>query len=222
VAQSLVVLKNDGGVLPLSKDVPGIALGGKTGDDIGNQCGGWTVMWQGMSGNVTSGGTTVRQALESVVTSSRVFYALDGSANGSGKATVGIAVIGETPYSETCGDIPPPTNQQLCIKRPSTLSLDSADVKVVQKMHDAGLKTVVVLVAGRPLIIDSILRIADAIVVAWLPGTEGAGITDVLFGDVHPSGHLPRTWPRSQSQLPMNVGDANYDPQYPYAYGLTY
>jgi len=222
VAQSLVVLKNDGGVLPLSKDVPGIALGGKTGDNIGNQCGGWTVMWQGMSGNVTSGGTTVRQALESVVTSSRVFYALDGSANGSGKATVGIAVIGETPYSETCGDIPPPSNQQLCIKRPSTLSLDSDDVKVVQKMHDAGLKTVVVLVAGRPLIIDSILRIADAIVVAWLPGTEGAGITDVLFGDVHPSGHLPRTWPRSQSQLPMNVGDANYDPQYPYAYGLTY
>jgi len=222
VAESLVVLKNDGGVLPLSKDVPGIALGGKTGDNIGNQCGGWTVMWQGMSGNVTSGGTTVRQALESVVTSSRVFYALDGSANGSGKATVGIAVIGETPYSETCGDIPPPSNQPLCIKRPSTLSLDSDDVKVVQKMHDAGLKTVVVLVAGRPLIIDSILRIADAIVVAWLPGTEGAGITDVLFGDVHPTGHLPRTWPRSQSQLPMNVGDDNYDPQYPYAYGLTY
>ena len=222
VAESLVVLKNDGGVLPLSKDVPGIALGGKTGDDIGNQCGGWTVLWQGMSGNVTSGGTTVRQALASVVTPDRVFYALDGSATGSGKATVGIAVIGETPYAETCGDIPPPTNQQLCVKRPSTLSLDAADVNVVKKMHDAGLKTVVVLVTGRPLIIDSILPIADAIVVAWLPGTEGAGVTDVLFGDVHPSGHLPRTWPRSQSQLPMNVGDANYDPQYPYAYGLTY
>jgi len=222
VAESLVVLKNDGAVLPLSKDVAGIALGGKTGDNIGNQCGGWTVMWQGMSGNVTSGGTTVRQALESVVTSSRVFYALDGSANGSGKATVGIAVIGETPYAESCGDIPPLPNQPLCIKRPSTLSLDSDDVKVVQKMHDAGLKTVVVLVVGRPLIIDPILRIADAIVVAWLPGTEGAGITDVLFGDVHPTGHLPRTWPRSQSQLPMNVGDASYDPQYPYAYGLTY
>jgi beta-glucosidase len=222
VAESLVVLKNDGGVLPLSKDVPGIALGGKTSDDIGNQCGGWTVMWQGMSGNVTSGGTTVRKALESVVTSTRVFYAQDGSATGSGKATVGIAVIGETPYAESCGDIPPLPNQPLCIKRPSTLSLDADDVKVVQKMHDAGLKTVVVLMAGRPLIIDSILRIADAIVMAWLPGTEGAGVTDVLFGDVHPSGHLPRTWPRSQAQLPMNVGDANYDPQYPYAYGLTY
>jgi len=222
VAESLVVLKNDNGALPLSKDVAGIALGGKTGDDIGNQCGGWTVMWQGMSGNVTSGGTTVRQALQAVVSSDRVFYALDGSATGGGKATVGVAVIGETPYAETCGDIPPPTNQQLCIKRPTTLSLDADDVKVVQKMHDAGLKTVVVLVTGRPLIIDSILPIADAIVVAWLPGTEGAGVTDVLFGDVHPTGHLPRTWPRSQAQLPLNVDDAGYDPQYPYAYGLTY
>jgi beta-glucosidase len=222
VAESLVVLKNDGNVLPLGKDVAGIALGGKTADNIGNQCGGWTVLWQGMSGNVTTGGTTIRQALQSVVTSDRVFYALDGSATGGGKATVGVAVIGETPYSESCGDIPPPTNQALCISRPSTLSLDVNDVKVVQKMHDAGLKTVVVLVTGRPLIIDTILPIADAIVVAWLPGTEGAGVTDVLFGDVHPTGHLPRTWPRSQSQLPINVGDANYDPQYPYAYGLTY
>ena len=222
VAQSLVVLKNDGGVLPLAKDVPGIALGGKTGDNIGNQCGGWTVMWQGMSGNVTSGGTMIHQTLKSVVTSSHVFYALDGSATGNGAATVGVAVIGETPYSESCGDIPPPTGQPLCVSRPTTLSLDAADVKVVQKMKSAGLKTVVVLVTGRPLIIDSILPIADAIVVAWLPGTEGAGITDVLFGDVHPSGHLPRTWPRSQSQLPLNVGDDNYDPQFPYAFGLTY
>jgi len=221
VAASLVVLKNDNATLPLAKDVPGIALGGKTGDNLGNQCGGWTVTWQGMSGPVTSGGTTVRQALEGVAPG-RVFYALDGSANGNGAATVGIAVIGETPYSEGCGDIPPPTNQSYCINRPSTLSLDAADLKVVQKMKQSGLKTVVVLVTGRPLIIDSILPIADAIVVAWLPGTEGAGITDVLFGDVHPTGHLPHSWPRNMAQIPINVGDANYDPQFPYAYGLMY
>src|SRR3954453_20884603 len=95
VAASVVVLKNDTGVLPLSKTVPGIALGGKTADNIGNQCGGWTVTWQGMTGAVTTGGTTVRQALEAVVPG-RVSYALDGSSTGNG-ATVGIAVIGETP-----------------------------------------------------------------------------------------------------------------------------
>src|SRR5450631_402909 len=220
VAESLVVLKNDGGVLPLSKNVPGLALGGKTADNIGNQCGGWTVTWQGMSGDVTTGGTTVRQALESVLTASRVSYALDGSAVGA--ARVGIAVIGETPYSEGCGDIPSPQGGNSCTNRPTTLEVDSADVAVVQKMKSAGLKTVVVLVTGRPLLIDQLLPIADAIVVAWLPGTEGAGISDVLFGDVHPTGKLPRSWPRDMSQIPINVGDANYDPLYPYAYGLTY
>ena len=216
VAASVVVLKNDGGVLPLSKSVPGVALGGKTADNIGNQCGGWTVTWQGMSGNVTTGGTTIRAALESVLTTSRVNYALDGSATGNG-ATVGVAVIGETPYSEGCGDIPTPVGGTSCLNRPTTLEVDSADVAVVQKMKNAGLKTVVVLVAGRPLILDQILPIADAIVVAWLPGSEGAGVTDVLFGDVHPTGKLPRTWPSSMSQIPLNFGDANYNPLYPYA-----
>jgi beta-glucosidase len=95
-------------------------------------------------------------------------------------------------------------------------------VAVVQKMKQAGLKTVVVLVVGRPMIIDQILPIADAIVVAWLPGSEGAGITDVLFGDVKPTGKLPHTWPRTQAQIPINMGDATYDPLFPYAFGLTY
>jgi beta-glucosidase len=220
VAASVVVLKNDNGALPLSKNNP-IALGGKTADNIGNQCGGWTVTWQGMSGAVTTGGTTIKAALESVLTTGGVNYALDGSATGS-NVSVGVAVIGETPYSEGCGDIPSPQGGTSCVSRPTTLEVDSADVAVVQKMKSAGLKTVVVLVTGRPLILDQILPIADAIVVAWLPGTEGAGVTDVLFGDVHPTGKLPRTWPSSMSQIPINVGDANYNPLYPYAYGLTY
>jgi beta-glucosidase len=218
VAESVVVLKNDGGVLPLSKSTTNIALGGKTADDIGNQCGGWTITWQGKSGNITNG-TTVRQALQAVV--SNVNYALDGSATGSG-SSVGIAVIGETPYSEGCGDIPTAVGGDLCFNRTTSLGVDSADVAVVQKMKNAGLKTVVVLVTGRPLIIDQILPIADAIVVAWLPGTEGAGITDVLFGDVHPTGKLPLTWPNSQTQLPIHEGDANYNPLYAFGYGLTY
>jgi beta-glucosidase len=219
VAASLVVLKNEGATLPLAKDVPGIALGGKTGDNIGNQCGGWTVTWQGMSGAVTTG-TTVRQALEAVAPG-RVSYALDGSATGNG-ATVGIAVIGETPYSEGCGDIPTPVGGGSCVSRPTTLSLDAADVQTVIRMKQAGLKTIAVLVVGRPMIIDAIVDWADAIVVAWLPGTEGAGITDVLFGDVPPTGKLPHTWPRSEAQIPINQGDANYDPLFPYAYGMTY
>jgi beta-glucosidase len=219
VAASIVVLKNEGGTLPLAKDVAGIALGGKTGDNIGNQCGGWTVTWQGMTGAVTTG-TTVRQALEAVAPG-RVSYALDGSATGNG-ATVGIAVIGETPYSEGCGDIPTPSGGGSCVNRPNTLALDGGDAQVVMRMKQAGLKTVVVLVAGRPMIIDAIVDWADAIVVAWLPGTEAAGITDVLFGDVRPTGKLPHSWPRSMDQIPINQGDANYDPLFPYAYGLTY
>jgi beta-glucosidase len=152
----------------------------------------------------------------------RVTTSLDGRIECGGAAPVGVAVIGETPYSEGCGDVPPPVGNGPCVNRPSTLSLDPADVQVVQRMKQAGLRTVVVLVVGRPMIIDQILPIADAIVVAWLPGSEGAGVTDVLFGDVHPSGKLPHSWPRSADQIPINVGDANYDPLYPYAYGLTY
>jgi beta-glucosidase len=218
VAASMVVLKNEGGTLPLAKDVSGIALGGKTGDNIGNQCGGWTVTWQGMSGAVTTG-TSVRQALEAVVPG-RVSYALDGSSTSG--AAVGIAVIGETPYSEGCGDIPSPLDNSFCINRPKTLNVDAGDLQVVARMKEAGLKVVVVLVAGRPMILDALVDQADAIVVAWLPGTEASGITDVLFGDVHPTGKLPHSWPRNMAQIPINQGDANYDPLFPYAYGLTY
>jgi beta-glucosidase len=218
VAASMVVLKNEGATLPLSKSVAGVALGGKTGDNVGNQCGGWTVSWQGMTGDVTPG-TTVKAALEGVVPG-KVSYALDGTATSG--AEVGIAVIGETPYSEGCGDIPAPVGGNSCYQRPTTLSLDAADVEVVQRMKQAGLRTVVVLVVGRPMIIDSIIDVADAIVVAWLPGTEGAGITDVLFGDVKPTGKLPHSWPRSEAQIPINHGDASYDPLFPYGFGLTY
>ena len=131
VAASLVVLKNDGGVLPLSKDAAHVALGGKTGDNIGNQCGGWTVTWQGMTGAV-SAGTTIRQAMEAVLT--RAESPTRWTDRRRSGATVGVAVIGETPYSEGCGDIPSPQGGSSCISRPTALSLDAADVQVVQKM----------------------------------------------------------------------------------------
>ena len=79
-----------------------------------------------------------------------------------------------------------------------------------------------VLIVGRPMILDPILQYADAIVVAWLPGSEGAGVTDILYGDVKPTGKLPMSWPRTMQQIPINVGDATYDPLYPFGHGLTY
>jgi beta-glucosidase len=127
---------------------------------------------------------------------------------------VGVAVIGETPYSEGTGDVPSATRPDLAIP--------AAQVQSVMALKAAGLRTVVVLIAGRPMILDAIMPYADAIVMAWLPGSEGAGITDVLFGDVKPSGKLPASWPRSMQQLPINTGDATYDPLYPYGHGLTW
>lgn len=219
VQESLVVLKNDGNVLPLAKTAT-VALAGKSADNTGNQCGGWTITWQGGTGNIVPGATSVRQAFASVLDASHLVYSANGSTTTG--ASVGVAVIGETPYSEGCGDIPNPQGGTSCISRPTTLEVDSADVAVVQKMKTAGLKTVVVLVTGRPLMLDQILPIADAIVVAWLPGSEAGGITDILYGDAHPTGKLPQTWPRSMSQIPINYGDATYDPLYAYGYGLTY
>jgi beta-glucosidase len=207
VRESLVVLKNDGNVLPLAKTVARVHLGGKSADSIKNQCGGWTIDWQGSQGNMQVGGTTVRAAISAVVGAGKVTYAADGS--GGAGAAVGIAVIGETPYAEWLGD-------------KADLSLDAADVAAVKAMKDAGLKTVVVLVTGRPMLLDKILPLADAIVAAWLPGTEGEGIADVLFGDFKPTGKLPQSWPKSMAQVPINVGDATYDPLYPYGYGLSY
>jgi beta-glucosidase len=206
VQQSLVVLKNDGNVLPIAKTAT-VALAGKSADNTGNQCGGWTISWQGSSGNVVQGATSIRQAMESALGASHVAYSSGGTTTTG--ASIGVAVIGETPYAEGKGDR-------------TDLTIGSDDVAVVKALKQAGLKTVVVLIAGRPMILDPIMSYADAIVMAWLPGSEGAGVTDILFGDAHPTGKLPHTWPKSMSQIPINYGDASYDPLYPYGHGLTY
>jgi beta-glucosidase len=206
VRESLVLLKNDGKVLPLAKTVARVHLGGKSADAMENQCGGWTIDWQGKEGKAAVG-TTVRKAIGDVITPAKVTYVAAGT--GGAGADVGIAVIGETPYAEWEGD-------------KADLGIDAADVAAVKAMKDAGLKTVVILISGRPMILDKILPLADAIVAAWLPGTEAGGIADVLFGDAKPTGKLPQSWPKSMSQIPINVGDASYDPLYPFGYGLTY
>jgi beta-glucosidase len=208
VRPSLVLLKNERRVLPVSKRLNRIHVAGKSADDIGNQCGGWTISWQGKSGDNTTGGTTILKAIqESVSPQTMVTFSKDGS-NASG-ADLGIVVMGETPYAEMIGDR-------------KTLELGEEDVAVVEKMKQTGMPLVVVLLSGRPLIIDKVIEKADAFVAAWLPGTEGRGVTDVLFGDFKPVGKLSFSWPRSMDQIPINVGDKNYDPLFKFGFGLSY
>jgi beta-glucosidase len=208
VRQSLVLLKNSRRALPLRKTARHIHVAGKSADDIGNQCGGWTITWQGQSGDVTTGGTTILQAIRNGVSkNTKVTFTQDGT-NAAG-ADVGVVVIGETPYAEGVGDR-------------DDLSLSPADVAAVENLKRAGLPVVAVLVTGRPLILEPILARCDAIIAAWLPGTEGQGVADVLFGDYRPTGKLSFSWPRSNAQVPVNVGDRNYNPLFRYGYGLSY
>ena len=208
VRQSLVLLKNEHGVLPLAKTAKRIHVGGKSADDLGNQCGGWTITWQGSSGNVTPGGTTILQAMRKAVSKgTQVTFAKDGK--GGQGADVGVVVIGEKPYAETNGD-----------RR--DLNLAAEDVEAVNNMKAAGIPVVVVLLSGRPMILGSTLDKADALMAAWLPGTEGEGVADVLFGDYKPTGKLSFSWPRTMAQVGIHMGDPNYDPLFKYGYGLSY
>lgn len=207
VRETLVLLKNDKRVLPLSKKLSRIHVAGKSADDIGNQCGGWTISWQGKSGANTTGGTTILKAIQETVSpATKITYSKDG-ADAAG-ADLGIVVIGETPYAEWMGDR-------------QSLELSDEDIAAVEKMKQAGMPLVVVLISGRPMIIDKVIDKADAFVAAWLPGTEGRGVTDVLFGDFRFVGKLSFSWPRSMDQIPINAGDPNYDPLFKYGYGLS-
>jgi beta-glucosidase len=208
VRQSLVLLKNEGKALPLSKSAARIHVTGRAADDIGIQSGGWTIEWQGKAGAVTTGGTTILKAIRDAVSpSTKVTFSVDGS--GATGADVVVAVIGETPYAEFEGDR-------------TDLGLDPGDIAAVRAARASGVPVVVVLVTGRPMILDTVLADSRAVVAAWLPGTEGHGVTDVLFGDYKPTGKLSYSWPRSMAQIPVNVGDARYDPLFPYGFGLTY
>lgn len=208
VRQSLVLLKNEGKTLPLSKKLARIHVGGKSTDDLGNQCGGWTISWQGNSGEVTTGGTTILKAIQNTVSPrTKVTFSNDGT--GASGADVGVVVIGETPYAEGRGD-----------KR--DLALAAEDLTAIKNMKQAGIAVVVVLLSGRPMIINDALAECAAFVAAWLPGTEGQGVADVLFGDYKPTGKLSFTWPRSMAQIRINSGDRTYDPLFKYGFGLTF
>jgi beta-glucosidase len=183
-------------------------VAGNNADDIGNQCGGWTIDWQGKSGSITSGGTTILRAVQQAVSpATKVTFSVDGA--GADGADIGIVVIGETPYAEGRGDR-------------EDLSLSAADLAVITNMKKAGIPVVTVLLSGRPMLLGESLAHCDAFIAAWLPGSEGQGVADVLFGDYQPTGKLSCSWPRSLAQIPINVGDSNYDPLFKYGYGLTF
>lgn len=210
VRESLVLLVNQRGVLPLSPTMPAIAVAGQAADDVGIQCGGWTITWQGASGPITPG-TTILQAVRKAAPRSAVSYSATGEVAPGAK--VAVVVIGEKPYAEMQGDR-------------KDLTLDPADVALVKRVKASGVPTIVVLLSGRPMILEPILPDADAIVAAWLPGTEGDGVADVLFGSYHPTGKLSHTWPRSMAQVPINVGPNGERPTdvplFEYGFGLRY
>jgi len=142
-----------------------------------------------------------------VSTSTSVEYSIDG--NGAQGADVGIVVVGETPYAEGNGDR-------------QDLSLAQEDIQAINNFKNAGIPYVIILISGRLMIINNVLDDCNAFVAAWLPGTEGQGIADVLFGDYNFTGKLSHSWPRAMNQIPINIGDANYDPLFPYGFGLSY
>lgn len=209
VAKSLVLLKNEGPTLPLAKNTKRIFIAGAFADDIGAQCGGWTIEWQGKLGNITPG-TTIRQAIEAVA-EGEVVYNRFGKFENLGRADVAIVVVGEAPYAEGRGDRLNP-------------ALSENDLELIRRVRPQADRIVLLLISGRPIIITEALPLVDAVVAAWLPGTEGRGVADVLFGDRPFTGVLPFSWPRTAEQLPFDFQNLPKEgcaaPLFPFGYGL--
>ena len=211
VRKSLVLLKNKNNILPLSKSYKRIHVAGKGADDIGIQCGGWSIEWQGKEGRITEGTTIFQGILEHFNSSTsnkntQITYSSDGT--GAEGADVSILVLSEKPYAEWFGD----DNQ---------LQLSEENKKLISNLKGANIPIITVLISGRPIIINDELNDSDAFIAAWLPGTEGGGISDILFGDYSPTGKLSYTWPNSVDQIPINMNDYR-KPLFPYGFGLTY
>jgi len=213
VRKSLVLLKNENEVLPIAKDTPLIFVAGAGADDIGLQSGGWTIQWQGQPGNITPG-TTILEGIQAVVNpETQVVYDKSGLFDEAlGEAEVGIVVIAEQPYAEGVGDR-------------EDLSLSTADEKLIEQMRARSQKLIIIILSGRPLVITGQYPLADAWIAAWLPGSEGNGISDVIFGDYAFTGRTPYSWPRYNEQLSINLNNLGDKtgceaPLFPFGYGL--
>lgn len=206
VRQSLVLLKNENNILPLKKDLKKIIVAGEKADNIKTQCGGWTISWHGDEGELF-GGTTILQSIKNKLNLTEVVFDPDGKNVSDADAV--IVVAGEEPYAEGKGD-------------KKELNLSHKESKLISDLKSSGIPVIVILISGRPLIVNDELRNSDAFIAAWLPGSEGDGIADVLFGDYNPTGKLPLSWPKNMQQIPINFEDENYDPHFPFGYGLSY
>jgi beta-glucosidase len=221
VRQSLVLLKNENDALPLDKNTPVIFIAGAGANDIGLQSGGWTLEWLGRPGNDNEGSTVLSGIRAAAGRDTQVEYNQDGDfsefKDAEGKplvADTGIVVLAEQPYAEGVGDR-------------ADISLTEAETSLLAKVRKRSEQVIVILISGRPRVITEQLPLAEAWVAAWLPGTEGAGIADVLFGDYPFTGKLSYSWPRSNEQLPININNSADKtgcdaPLFPFGYGLEY
>ncbi len=215
VRESLVLLKNEKKILPLKKDAR-IVVVGEFGDNSGLQSGGWTVNWQGTTENY-KGATTILEGIKKFSTE-EVLYDKEGSATYD-NVDVAIIVVGETPYAEFFGDIGGEMNKY-------QLTLSEAHQKYINAYTEKGIKIVVVLISGRPLVVTQQIEQSDAFIAAWLPGSEGDGIAEVLFGKHDFKGKLPHSWPKSEEDYNGKYGpnfwDGSVEPLFPLGFGLNY
>lgn len=203
VQQSLVLLKNDD-VFPLNTTAQNIIVAGSAADNVGMQCGGWTIEWQGVDGNWLPNTTSIWQGIKSSAPLGTVVdYQRDGRFGSGPLADIGIAIVGEKPYAEGVGDKVNP-------------SISPADQAVIARLRAKSKKLVVIIVSGRPLSLGKALTTSDALVAAWLPGSEGAGVADVLFGRAPFVGTLPVAWPGEARSVA-----AKAEPLFPLGFGLT-
>ena len=183
VRKSQVLLKNENSVLPLPVSLQNIIVAGSAADNLGRQAGGWTTEWQGIDGNYGILGTTILEAIKNTVSkNTKVEYNKKGDFSAKNNlADIGIVVVGEKPYAEGWGDVANP-------------SLSPEDISAIDKVKAKSKKIIVIIVSGRPLDIEKYAKNWDAIIAAWLPGSEGQGVADVLFGNFPFTGILPVDW----------------------------
>ncbi|MDF3035020.1 MAG: beta-glucosidase [Paucimonas sp.] len=222
VRKSLVLLKNDHATLPLSRNKK-ILVVGKSADNMSNQSGGWSLTWQGTDNKNSDfpNSDTILAAITDAVGTANVTFSADAAKVNVSKFDAVIAVIGETPYSEGDGDLGPARTLRHSERFPE-------DLAVLKAVAGKGRPVVTVFISGRPLYVNDLLNLSDSFVAAWLPGTEGKGVSDVLLRNAEGkpaydfTGKLSFSWPKSVCQTPLNVGDKNYAPLFAYGYGLSY
>ncbi len=219
VRESLVLLKNKNNILPLSQNL-NILVAGDAADNIGKQSGGWTITWQG-TGNQNSdfpGATSILGGIKKTLESSEAIIQYDVQGNFDDKPDVAIVVFGEEPYAEGNGDL-----DNLEYQRGQ-----KRDLELLQSLKSKGIPVVSVFISGRPMWVNAELNASDAFIAAWLPGTEGTGIAEVLFrqktGSINYDflGKLSFSWPATPTQTNVNHNDGKDKPLLPYGFGLSY